>query len=136
MTDIQQELFKLAKAAHQHAYCPYSGFPVGCAMRTKEGKYFGGTNVENVANGMSRCAESAAIGAMITAGDRQITEVMIYTESKLPCLPCGGCRQQINEFAKADTIIYAAGPEGIRATYQFSDLLPEAFGPLSLELTA
>jgi cytidine deaminase len=136
MTDTQQELFNLAQAAYRNAYCPYSNFPVGCAVRTKEGKYFAGTNVENVAYGVSKCAESAAIGAMVTTGYREIVEIMIYTESKLPCLPCGACRQQISEFATAHTLVYSANLQGIRSSYQLGDLLPEAFGLLSLELNA
>lgn len=127
MTETQQELLRLAKLAYQNAHCIYSHFPVGSAIKTEEGNFFSGSNVENASYGISRCAESSSIGAMVTAGDRHIAEILIYTESQRDCLPCGGCRQQISEFAKPDTIIYAAGPEGIRSRYTLKQLLPEAF---------
>ncbi|MFP5488430.1 MAG: cytidine deaminase family protein, partial [Acidimicrobiia bacterium] len=46
--------------------------------------------------------------------------------------PCGGCRQKIREFATVDTVIHAAGPEGIRRTYSMAELLPDSFGPENL----
>ena len=47
MTD--QELVKKALAMHQFSYVPYSGFPVGAALLTQEGRVFTGCNVENAA---------------------------------------------------------------------------------------
>ena len=37
-----QELVRLGLEARESAYCPYSKFPVGSAVRTKDGKYFKG----------------------------------------------------------------------------------------------
>ncbi len=45
------------------------------------------------------------------------------------CTPCGGCRQRIREFADDATLVHVAGPEGVRATFRLSSLLPESFGP-------
>ena len=44
MTD--EALMKLAKDACNHSYAPYSGFFVGAALLTKEGKVYTGCNIE------------------------------------------------------------------------------------------
>ncbi len=39
------------------AYIPYSKFPVGAALVTKEGKIYTGCNIENASYGLCNCAE-------------------------------------------------------------------------------
>ena len=53
-----------------NAHAPYSHFLVGAAIRTASGRIFAGSNVENVSFPEGICAEAAAIGAMVTAGER------------------------------------------------------------------
>jgi cytidine deaminase len=47
--------------------------------------------------------------------------------------PCGGCRQRLQEFGRPETKVHVAGLDGWRASYALGDLLPEAFGPKTLE---
>ena len=133
MSDHLQEMLKCAQAVWQHAHSPYSGFSVGCCIRTPDGKYFAGCNVENAVNPISQCAEGGAIGAMVSAGHHEIAEVLIYTESKHACLPCGGCRQQLSEFALPEVKVHSAGPEGVHHSRTMAELLPEAFTKRDLE---
>jgi cytidine deaminase len=53
-----------------------------------------------------------------------------------PILPCGRCRQVLNEAAqlgKRDLAVYCSGlTGGPVADYRLSDLLPHAFGPANL----
>ncbi len=70
---------------------------------------------------------------MVTAGERRIAEICVVADGAALCTPCGGCRQRIREFADAATIVHVAGPEGMRATFRLSALLPESFGPGHLE---
>ena len=123
------ELFAAAKAAQANAYAPYSRFHVGAALRTPSGEVYSGGNVENAAYPEGFCAETSAISAMVTAGERRIAEICVVADGAALCTPCGGCRQRIREFADAATIVHIAGPEGLRATFRFSALLPESFGP-------
>lgn len=58
MTEV--ELIRLAKDAMQHAYAPYSGFKVGAALLTADGKVYPGCNIENAAYTPSNCAERTA----------------------------------------------------------------------------
>ena len=56
-----QELATAARHASVNAYCPYSRFPVGAAVRTSDGRVFAGCNVENASFGHTICAERNAI---------------------------------------------------------------------------
>jgi cytidine deaminase len=123
------ELFAAARRAQANAYAPYSRFPVGAALRTASGAVFSGCNVENAAYPQGSCAEAGAIAAMAAAGERQIAEILVVGDGEALCMPCGGCRQRIREFAASETPIHVAGPEGVRATFTLAELLPESFGP-------
>jgi cytidine deaminase len=122
-------LFAAARAAHESAYAPYSGFRVGAAVRTPGGAVYSGGNVENAAYPEGWCAETSAISAMARAGERRISEICVVGDGEALCTPCGGCRQRIREFADGETIVHVAGAEGIRATFRLTALLPESFGP-------
>jgi cytidine deaminase len=132
MSRSVEALFAAAKAAYSNAYAPYSKFPVGAAIRTPEGDIFSGCNVENAAYPQGACAEAGAIAEMAKAGRRRIAEMLVIGGGQGLCTPCGGCRQRIREFAAQDTPIHVAGPEGVRARFLLSDLLPASFGPENL----
>mgnify|MGYP000385448682 CR=1 FL=1 len=92
-------LIEDAAAVRLNAHAPYSGFKVGAALRSVEGRVHLGCNVENVAYPEGTCAEAGAIASMIAAGDREIREVAVIADAPTPVSPCGGCRQKIAEFA-------------------------------------
>ncbi len=128
-----QVLFEAAKAVQANAYAPYSHFHVGAAIRTRSGAVFTGANMENAAYPQGVCAEGGALSAMVTAGEREIAEVLVIgPEGDHLTTPCGGCRQKIREFAQLDTPIHVAGPEGVRRSFTMAELLPESFGPAHL----
>ena len=129
MTPSQQELFDAARAAQQQAYAPYSRYLVGAAVRGRSGRGYAGCNIENAAYPQGWCAEASAIAHMITAGEREIVEVLTVCDGDLVGTCCGGCRQKIREFAALDVPVYACGPDGVRATFTLGDLLPHSFGP-------
>jgi cytidine deaminase len=127
-----EALFEAAKAIQARAYAPYSGFKVGAAIATPDGKVFTGCNVENAAYPVGTCAEAGAISAMLAAGESRIAEIVVMGEGENLVTPCGGCRQRIREFAAGDTPIHIAGPEGIRRSFTLEELLPFSFGPDNL----
>jgi xanthosine phosphorylase len=127
-----KELLERARAVQAHAYAPYSGFKVGCAIRTARGSVHVGANVENAAYPQGLCAERSAVAAMIAAGERRITEIVVIGSGNAPCSPCGGCRQLLSEFAPPDTPMHMAGADGSLASSTMAALLPMAFGPLAL----
>lgn len=131
--DPVEELFAAAKAVRGHAHAPYSNFAVGAAVRAASGAVYVGCNVENASFPEGICAEAAAIGAMVTAGERELVEVVTVAGGDQVTTCCGGCRQRIREFARAGTRVHAAGPEGVRASWTIEELLPASFGPSHLE---
>jgi cytidine deaminase len=126
-------LFEAAKAVQARAYAPYSGFPVGAAIRTPSGQVFVGCNVENAAYPQGSCAEAGAIAAMLAGGESRIAEIVVIGDGDELCTPCGGCRQRIREFAPPDTPIHIAGPDGVRRSFTLDELLPFSFGPDNLK---
>lgn len=80
------------------AYIPYSKFPVGAALVTKEGKIYTGCNIENASYGLCNCAERTAIFKAVSEGERDFSYLVITGETDGPISPCGACRQVIAEF--------------------------------------
>ena len=89
-----------AKEALRNSYSPYSNFPVGAAVEVSDGTIFLGTNVENVVNGASICAEQNAINAAISNGYKgsEIKRIAIFAPTKNLTYPCSLCRQVFVEF--------------------------------------
>ena len=123
------DLFAAARRAQANAYAPSSKFPVGAALRSSSGAIFAGCNVENAAYPSGICAETAAIAAMVVAGERQIDESVVIGPGTVPLTPCGACRQRLHEFATPLTRIHAAADSGATQAMSLAALLPHAFGP-------
>jgi cytidine deaminase len=132
--DGTRELFEAALAAYSAAYAPYSGFSVGAAVRDESGRVHVGCNVENASYPEGTCAEAGAIAAMALAGGRRIVEVVTVAGGALVTTCCGGCRQRLREFTADDVLVHAAGPDGVRATFTMSELLPASFGTEQLDV--
>jgi homotetrameric cytidine deaminase len=132
LLDAPQALLAAADAAMRNAYARYSDFKVGAALRTPSGAIHVGANVENVAYPQGQCAEASAIGALVTAGEREITAVAVVAEKLDVCPPCGGCRQRLSEFAGADTPVYLGRPGGPLQATTLGELLPLAFDESAL----
>ena len=65
-------------------------------------------------------------------GARRTSAGGYLPDPKALCTPCGGCRQKLNEFADATTLVHVCGPEGVRKSFTLGELLPSAFGPRNL----
>lgn len=120
-------LIDAAKQVRENAHAPYSGFKVGAALRSVEGREHRGCNVENVAYPEGTCAEAGAIAGMIAAGDTRIAEIAVIADSPTPVPPCGGCRQKLAEFADGDVVVTLATTGGATLRMTVAELLPGAF---------
>lgn len=121
------DLIAAAREARDAAYAPYSGYAVGCAVATADGRVFAGANVENASFGLSICAERAAICAAVNAGARAIVAVAVVGPDAAAAAPCGACRQVIAEFASPEVpVVYFARGTPVETTS--GALLPAAFG--------
>lgn len=120
------QLLEAAKTAFRQAYVPYSKFRVGAALRTPDGRVFFGANVENASYGLGRCAEQSAVQAMATAGAREFTDVVVYSEASPPASPCGACRQILFEFSPNARVV-CVNQHGDVVSGFVRDFLPHGF---------
>ena len=129
----KQELIRMALAAREKAYAPYSNFMVGAALRAKDGRIYTGCNVENAAFGSTICAERTALLKAVSEGRRTgwMTLAIAGRGSDF-CWPCGACRQMLYEFAPGLRVLAARG-DGAFETATLGQLMPHGFGPLSLQ---
>ena len=117
MTDI--ELVNKAKEAAEHSYSPYSGFTVGAALLTKNGKVYLGCNIESASYSPTNCAERTAFFKAVSEGEREFSKIAVVGGKGLDfadyCPPCGVCRQVMREFCDDDfVIITGTGEETMR----------------------
>jgi cytidine deaminase len=141
-TDTAARLIEAARGAAANAWAPYSHFSVGAALLMADGSIVTGANVENASYGLSLCAETVAVAKASAEGRmRDVVAVgviggMAGKDGIEPILPCGRCRQVLNEAAQAgkrDLKVWCSGlTGGPIAEYSLSDLLPHAFGPANL----
>jgi cytidine deaminase len=116
-----------AIAVRENAYAPYSKFQVGAAIRAASGTIYVGCNVENAAYPEGTCAEAGAIAAMVAAGETELVAAYVVAGADKPVPPCGGCRQKLAEFAKADVEVTMATMTGHEQVIRIDALLPGAF---------
>lgn len=126
-----RDLLQAAHAAYQHAYVPYSHFPVGAAVLTypdAQGKsqIIQGCNVENASFGLAICAERVAITKAVSEGLQHFRAIAITAQHANPCFPCGSCLQFIREFGDQTEIFFENQQQEI-VRYQIKEMLPYAF---------
>jgi cytidine deaminase len=102
---------------------------VGAAVLTGAGGIVTGCNVENSSYGLSICAERAAIHRAVAEGRRQLRVVAVAT-GPAASMPCGACRQVMQEFGVRFVIV--AGDRGGALTFRLAELLAHPFGPADL----
>jgi cytidine deaminase len=125
MLEIDWKLLRdNANHAMRRAYAPYSGFPVGAAGLTAEGRVIAGCNVENVSYGLGLCAECVLVGNLHAGGGGTLIAVSVCDARGALLTPCGRCRQVLLEHGGPRLLVdHSPSPRPLR------ELLPDAFGP-------
>ena len=142
MLDKETEKKLIAKAFEmkEKAYCPYSKYHVGAGLLTKEGKIYGGHNIENSSYPATVCAERTAMFKAVSEGERNFVAMSVCggAEGQKPnglletdfAFPCGVCRQVLREFVKPKEFkVYVCATEDKYNVYSLEELLPHSFGP-------
>lgn len=129
MTD--KELIEKAKEAAKNAYVPYSGYTVGAALLTKDGKVYLGCNIENAAYGPTNCAERTAFFKAVSEGERKFSKIAVVGGKNLHFkdyfAPCGVCRQVMREFCDDSFVILLGKNSDEYKSFTLSELLPLSF---------
>lgn len=116
-----------AFAALERSHAPYSGFPVGAALRASNGAVFPGCNVENASYGLGICAERVAVFSAIISGAKGFDAIGIATAAGEPAPPCGACLQVLAEFATPELKVHSYCRNGAEASWSLGSLLPHPF---------
>jgi cytidine deaminase len=124
--ELEDRLVAAATAVRANAYVPASGFRVGAALRTRDGREFAGCNVENASYGLTICAERAAVFAAVAGGATVIDALAVVTDTSPPARPCGACLQVLAEFGRGMAVVLA-GSGGVREVTTLAALLPQPF---------
>ncbi|HIY56758.1 MAG TPA: cytidine deaminase [Candidatus Tetragenococcus pullicola] len=127
MTQTENEWIEIAIQALEKAYVPYSHFPVGACLVTKEGKLYQGINIENASYGLTNCAERTAIFKAVSEGEREFKHLVIAGHTPEPISPCGACRQVMVEFFEPDMPVTLIGDHGVLKETTVEELLPYSF---------
>jgi cytidine deaminase len=124
------KLMNAAKEVMKNSYSPYSNFKVGAAVKTKDGKIYVGTNVENASYGGTICAERVALTHAISEGCQpgDFDEIAVIGQtSDAPTAPCNLCRQVMLEFCNDETKVTFANENGQSTTVTLGELSPYPF---------
>jgi cytidine deaminase len=121
-----EELFQEAVNASSYSYSKYSGFHVGAALLTEDGKIFTGCNIENASYSMTVCAERTAIFKAVSEGYTKFAAIAVAGSSdddfSSPCTPCGACLQVMSEFCDDEFVIVLSD-----GAHKLGDFLPKRF---------
>jgi len=123
-----EALLTAAREAAEQAHCPYSNFHVGAAVRCTDGTVVSGCNVENASYGLTICAERVALFNCVAQGLQplELAVSCVDAQEDAPLasrMPCGACRQVMQELLPNDAIVHIDGI-GERRIEQ---LLPDGF---------
>ena len=134
MSDLNQNIYhslmEAAAKAREFSYSPYSGYCVGAALLTEDGRIFTGCNIENAGFSSTNCAERTAIFKAVSDGVRTFSAIAVVGgrkgEISAFCAPCGVCRQVLVEFCPLDMPVILGTPEDFKV-FTLGNLLPFSF---------
>lgn len=121
-----EKLLQHALAVREHAVVHQTGYKVGAALETGDGKIYVGANVESPSAIVHICAERTALFTALSAGERKFKRIAVVAERKEPIPPCGFCRQALLEFAPEIEVIMGT-LDGKSKTTKLSSLMEDPY---------
>lgn len=124
-----QGIFRLLKETKGKALAVYSKFHVSAVLVTRSSELITGVNIESSSYGLTICAERVALFKALSEGYREFDRIYILSDLKIPCPPCGACRQVLMDYAP-DIKVIMCSSDGQKDEALLKDLLPRNFpGP-------
>jgi cytidine deaminase len=120
-----RELIAAAAEVIRRNFCQ-DRHKVGAVVHCASGRTYVGVNVDSC--GYGPCAEPIAVGAAISAGERDIRTVVAVegrSGQYRVISPCGNCRQLLLDFAPCAEVILEQGGHTVKAAVR--NLLPEPY---------
>ncbi len=114
----ESRLHATAEEVAERAWAPYSRFPVGAVVVGPSGRRYLGVNVENASYPAGICAERVALGAMVTAGEREVRTVAVAAAGGRDVAPCGLCLQALAEFGDPAVVCRVGGEVRVFALHE------------------
>lgn len=114
----ERSLFQAAADVAENAWAPYSRFAVGAVAVGPTGRAYRGVNVENASYPAGICAERVALGALVTAGEREARTVAVATADGRDAAPCGVCLQALAEFGDPAVVCSSGGELRVFALHE------------------
>ncbi len=99
---------------------------VGAAILCASGRIYTGINIES--SGYGVCAEPVALGAALSAGEKEILAVIAVANRGngfIVLSPCGNCRQTLLDYAPEADVIFTEA-DSVTQT-KAKNLLPGAY---------
>ena len=130
-------LVDAAIAARERSYSPYSGFAVGAALLTEDGKLYTGANIESASYTPTVCAERVAFFGAVHAGEKKFKAIAIVGgKAREPISahtpPCGVCRQVMAEFCDGDFLVITSDGKEERVK-TLNEIFPDTFSGKNLD---
>ena len=123
----KKALLRAAMEVRKFSYAPFSGFHVGAALLSADGKIFSGCNIENSAYSPTLCAERCALAKAVSEGVRKFIAIAVVGPEDSETTPCGVCRQVLYEFCDESLIVLCGGTEEHYMETTLGALLPKGF---------
>ncbi|WP_067682979.1 hypothetical protein [Nocardia miyunensis] len=99
--DADADLWQAAVDALGRGY-RHERHEVAAALRTRQGRVYTGLHLAGSAGRSSICAEGIALGAALTAGDREVETVLAVLYRPVGTVrviaPCGVCRELLYDY--------------------------------------
>ena len=129
---IEKLIEEAKEIAERNFCCNHAPYTVGAALLTKDGKVYKGFNVQNDGI-LSICAERVAFVKALSENNKEFSCIVVMgkpvgTEKSIKTIPCGYCRQFMNEYTSRDFVIYTYDEVDDKLyRYTLEELLPESF---------
>lgn len=113
-----------AAKARMNARVPLSGFHVGAALLTSDGRIITGCNAEQSNMYESICAERCAITKAVSMGIYEFNAIAVVSDADYPLAPCGLCRQALIDYGTDITVIMSAPDKSKVVVMTTEELMP------------